>query len=104
MNGGFQVDGAALGTHATTVDGLAQRTRAAAAAGRPLDLGAYGLIGQAFAGSAADAARAGSAVLGELAERIAATAHGVAATREAYWRVELAAADRFRGLLPQAPR
>lgn len=104
MSDGFRVDDAALAAHGRAVDALAERVRAAAAAGRPLDLDAYGLVGRVFAGSATEAAAAGSAAVGRLAERVTAAAHGVTATREAYRRVEAGAAERFRDLLPRPAR
>jgi hypothetical protein len=85
---GFQVDGAALHAHAGQVDGLAARMRTVAAAARPLDLAAYGLVGQVFARAASAAAQAGSAVVGDLAEQAAAIADGVRATCAAYRDVE----------------
>ncbi|MEN3263270.1 type VII secretion target [Pseudonocardia sp.] len=88
MTDGFQVDGAALHAHAAQVDELAARMRTVAAAARPLDLTAYGLVGQVFALAASDAAQAGSAVVGGLAEQAAAMAHGVRATCAAYRDVE----------------
>jgi hypothetical protein len=85
---GFQVDGAALYAHAAQVDALAARMRRVAAAARPLDLTAYGLVGQVFALAASDAARAGSAVVGGLAEQATAMAEGVRATCAEYRDVE----------------
>jgi hypothetical protein len=81
---GFRVDGAALHAHAAQVDELVARMRTVAAAARPLDLRAYGLVGQVFALAASDAAQAGSAVVGGLAEQAAAMAEGVRATSAAY--------------------
>jgi hypothetical protein len=88
MTDGFLVDDVALHTHATQVDALAARMRAVAGAARPLDLSAYGQIGQVFAGAASEAARAGSLVVGGLAEQAWAIADGVRATSEAYRAVE----------------
>jgi hypothetical protein len=88
MTDGFEVDDVALHTHATQVDALAARMRAVAAAARPLDLGAYGQIGQVFAGAASAAARAGSLVVGSLAEQTWTIADGVRATSEAYRATE----------------
>jgi hypothetical protein len=81
---GFRVDAAALHAHAAQVDELAARMRTVAAAARPLDLRAYGLVGQVFALAASDAAQAGSAVVGGLAEQAAVMAEGVRATSAAY--------------------
>jgi hypothetical protein len=88
MTDGFEVDGAALHVHAAQVDALAARMRAVAEAARPLDLSAYGQIGQVFAGAASEAARAGSLVVGSLAEQASALAAGVRASSEAYQAVE----------------
>ena len=88
MTDGFEVDDVALHTHATQVDALAARMRAVAGAARPLDLSAYGQIGQVFAGAASEATRAGSLVVGSLAEQAWAIADGVRATSEAYQAVE----------------
>jgi Excreted virulence factor EspC, type VII ESX diderm len=88
MTDGFEVDDVALHTHAAQVDALAARMRAVAAAARPLDLDAYGQIGQVFAGAASEAARAGSLAVGSLAEQARAIADGVRATSEAYRAAE----------------
>jgi hypothetical protein len=71
MSAGFRVDPDALDRSARQVDALAGRIRAAAGAGEPLALGAYGLVGQVFALAAAYAASAGSAAVAGLAERAA---------------------------------
>jgi S-adenosylhomocysteine hydrolase len=94
---GFGLDDAALGHHHDVLDGLASRMRTVAAAGRPLDRLAYGLVGQGFAGAAGDAAAAASVVVADLARRAAAITDGVRATREAYGRVEDTNAGRFGG-------
>lgn len=88
MTDGFRVDGNALAGHVRSIEQLAGRMRDIASAGRPLDLGSYGLVGRVFAGAAVAAAQAGSAVVGDLARQAAALADGVRATREAYLRAE----------------
>ena len=97
MTDEFEVDDVALHIHATQVDALAARMRAVAEAARPLDLSAYGQIGQAFAGAASKAARAGSLVVGGLAEQAWAIADGVRATSEAYRAVERRTTTGFGG-------
>jgi hypothetical protein len=49
---GFRFDDGLLSQHAQDVDTFTARLRNASDAGRPLNLGAYGLIGQVFAASA----------------------------------------------------
>jgi hypothetical protein len=88
MTAGFEVDDAVLHAHAGQVDALAARMRAVAAAARPLDPAAYGVIGQVFAGAASEAARAGSVVVAALAEQAGAIAHGVRASGAAYREIE----------------
>jgi hypothetical protein len=88
MSDGFEVDAVVLHAHAGQVDALAARMRTAAAAARPLDLDAYGLIGQVFAGAASEAARAGSVVVAGLAEQAEAIADGVRASGAAYRGIE----------------
>ncbi|HEY4418782.1 MAG TPA: type VII secretion target [Pseudonocardia sp.] len=95
MTHGFEVDDAALRTHATEVDALAARMRAVAGAARPLDRSAYGQIGQVFADAASEAARAGSLAVGSLAAQAWAIADGVRATSEAYRAVELRTTTGF---------
>jgi hypothetical protein len=95
---GFRVDDAAIHAHARTADELAGRMTRVAEAGRPLDLGAYGLIGQVFAGAAVDAAQAASTVVRDLAGHVEAMAGGIRATGAAYQRVERENAARFGGL------
>jgi hypothetical protein len=96
MTDGFEVDDVALHTHAAQVEALAARMRAVAGAARPLDLSAYGQIGQVLAGAASEAARAGSLVVGSLAEQAWAIADGVRATSEAYRAVERRTTAGFR--------
>lgn len=88
MNDGFAVDAAALDAHAWELDTLAGRMAAATAAGRPLDLMAYGLLGQVFAMAAARATTTGSVAVATLADRMVELGDGVRATRECYLRVE----------------
>ncbi len=98
MNGGFSVDLAGLDVHAQEVDKLAERMRLAAAAGRPLGLAAYGVVGQIFALAAMDATDIGSASVGRVATTAQQIGDGVRATRDAYRDVEDSAAATFRGL------
>lgn len=98
MTAGFTVDVAALDAHAHDVDALAVRMRRVADAGRPLDIAAYGLIGQVFAQAAIEAARSGSAAVGGLAEHIVGLGAGVRSTAAAYADTESRSADTFRGI------
>ncbi|MCW2721224.1 type VII secretion target [Pseudonocardia sp.] len=84
MNDGFRVDDAAIAAHIGTVDAMASRVQVAAAAGRPLDVDAYGLVGQLFAGAAAEAAATGSAAVGDLARQATALVEGLRTSRAAY--------------------
>jgi len=97
VSDGFAVDAAALDAHAEELDTLAGRMTVAAAAGRPLDLMAYGLLGQAFAMAAAGATTTGSAAVATLAARFVELGDGVRATREDYLRVEHHNATGFGG-------
>jgi hypothetical protein len=81
---GFRVDAGALAAHATDLDVLAARVRAAATASQPLDVGAYGVIGKAFAHTAAEAATTGAAAVTALAQQAEALASSVRATARAY--------------------
>lgn len=93
---GFEVDDAVLARHAQQVDALSGRMRDAAGAGRPLDLAAYGIVGQVFALAAVDATAAGSASVAELAELTREFGDGVRAVREDYLRVDRDNAATFR--------
>jgi hypothetical protein len=97
MTGGFEVDDGVLHAHAGQVDALAARMRAVAAAARPLDPAAYGVIGQVFAGAASEAARAGSVVVTALAEQAGSIADGVRASAAAYRELEHGTAAGFGG-------
>lgn len=92
---GFRVDEGELDAHARAVDRVADQVRAAAAAGRPLDLVAYGVLGQVFARAAVEAAEAGSATLADLVRETAGRGDGVRACRDAYRQVERRTADGF---------
>lgn len=96
VSDGFRVDDAALDAHARQVDDLAAQTQRAAEAGRPLDLMAYGLVGQVFALAAAGATDTGSVAVGTLARRIVELGAGVRASRDDYLRVERQNATSFR--------
>lgn len=98
MTHDFEVDGAALDAHAAQVDELAARMRMAAAAARPLDITAYGMVGQVFARSAGEAARAGSEIVGSLAEQAGAMADGLRAAGAAYRDAEQRNAAALGGL------
>jgi hypothetical protein len=84
MIDGFRVDSAALAAHVAAVDALADRTRRAADAARPLRRDAYGLVGQVFAGVADETARTGSRAVTELAEAVRRQADGVGIAHDGY--------------------
>jgi S-adenosylhomocysteine hydrolase len=88
VSDGFRVDVAALDGYGRKLDELAGRMQQAAAAGRPLDRLAYGLIGQGFAQLAVGVADSGSAVVRDLARQSVAIADGFRATRDAYLQAE----------------
>lgn len=88
MSGGFAVDHDALATHIRQVDELAARMRTAADAGAPLDLLAYGIVGQVFAQAADGATRLGSLTVGGLADLTRELGDGVRATRADYLSME----------------
>ncbi len=96
VSDGFTVDDGELDTHVAAVDRVAEQVRAAAGAGRPLDRTAYGVLGQVFAGAAAEAVGAGSAVVADLAGTTAEFGAGVRACREEYRQAERRAAEGFR--------
>jgi hypothetical protein len=85
---GFLVDPDALDAHARRVDALADRVRAAAARGRPLELGAYGVIGQVFALAVVSAAGSGSTAVGQLATQTAEHARRLREVAADYRRAE----------------
>lgn len=93
---GFEVDDAVLAGHAEQVDALSGRMRDAAGAGRPLDLTAYGIVGQVFALAAVDATAAGSASVAGLAELTREFGDGIRTVREDYLRVDRDNAATFR--------
>ncbi|MGD9527502.1 hypothetical protein [Pseudonocardia sp.] len=93
---GFTVDPAALDAHAAVVAELASVLAATADAARPLDAGAYGVIGQAFAGWAMAAAARADRAVGALGDRLASHPSGVRATAAAYRRVEDGVVERLR--------
>lgn len=70
----------------------------AAQAGRPLDLDAYGWIGQVFASSAAQAAAAGAEAVGRLAVAADGFARDLRATRDGYRDAERATVDLLGGV------
>lgn len=77
--------------HLTWVDEhVAAALDRVAHAGRPLDVDAYGLIGQVFAGSAAQAAAAGAEAVGRLAVAADGFAQDLRVTRDAYRDAERA--------------
>lgn len=69
----------------------------AAQAGRPLDRGAYGVIGTVFADAATQAAAAASRAVGELAAAGASFADGLRATRDGYHEAERATTELLGG-------
>jgi hypothetical protein len=92
---GFRVDDAALSRHAQDLDVLTARLHAAAGAGRPLGLGAYGVIGQVFAAAAVDATATAARSVTELAEGAQAVGDGVRATVRDYREAEQRVATPF---------
>ncbi len=97
MSAGFHVDPDALDGHARTVDALAARVRRAANAGRPLDVAAYGLVGQVFALLAASATSSGSAAVARVADRVDTHAEQLRAAAQDYRRNDRRAATGFVG-------
>lgn len=94
---GFRVDPDALADHARRIGELAARMRSATTAARPLDLGAYGVVGQVFTLSAVAAVDTGVAAVGGLGRRTDELADGVGAAAEAYRAADRAQAARLRG-------
>lgn len=99
MTDGFRVDGDALAAQAARADGLADRMRRAADAGRPLDVGAYGVVGQMFAVAVAGATGDSSVAVAGLAELTAGLGDELRATHADYRRVE----DRNRATFGGPP-
>jgi hypothetical protein len=98
MMNGFRVDDSALSAHGDAVEALTARLRTAAAAGSPLGLGAYGVIGQVFAAKAVDAANTTARSVARLAEGAGMIGDGVRATTWAYREAERRAAAPFHTL------
>lgn len=98
MSAGFRVPHEVLDAQARGVDELAGRMRVAADAGRPIDVGAYGVVGQVFAAAAVTASAVGSAAVGLLADGTSAIADGLRATRAGYAQAEGRNIGTFRGL------
>jgi hypothetical protein len=67
-------------------------------AGRPLDVNAYGVIGQVFAGSAAEAAAAGSEAVGRLAAAGGGFGRDLRLTQDRYRDTERANVDLLGGV------
>lgn len=88
MTDGFRVNGPTLDEHARQVDRLADRMRLAAEAARPLDPGAYGIVGQMFAAAVAGATLDSSRSVAGLAELTAGLGDELRATHADYRRVE----------------
>lgn len=99
MTDGFRVDGGALAAQAEKVEELADRMRRAADAGRPLDVGAYGLVGQMFAVAVVGATGDSSVAVAGLAELAAGIGEELRATHSDYHRVE----DRNRACFGGPP-
>jgi uncharacterized protein YukE len=97
MSAGFRVDPEAMESHARTVDALAARVRRAATAGRPLDIAAYGIVGQLFAVVAAAATSSSSAAVARAADGVGSHAEQVRAAAQDYRRNDRAAAGGFVG-------
>jgi hypothetical protein len=94
---GFRFDDGPLSRHVQDVDSYTARLRTAADAGRPLGLGAYGLIGQVFAAAAVDATATASQSVAELAAGAQALGDGVRATVRDYQEAERRVAAPFHG-------
>lgn len=99
MTDGFRVDGGALEARAVEVDRLAHRMRLATDAGRPLDTGAYGIVGQMFAVAVVEATGDSSVSVAGLAELTAGLGDELRATHADYRRVE----DRNRATFGGPP-
>ena len=91
----IRLDDAVLSRHAQDLDALAARLRTAAAAGTPLGLEAYGVIGRVFAAAAVDATATTSRSVAGLAEGAQAIGDGVRATVRAYQEAERRIAAPF---------
>jgi Excreted virulence factor EspC, type VII ESX diderm len=94
---GFRVDPDAVDAQARRVDALAERVRAAAAGGRPLDLAAYGIIGQVFALAVVSAAGSGSTAVGQLGTQAAEHARRLREVAGDYRRAEQGAVAGLDG-------
>jgi hypothetical protein len=94
---GFRVDPDTVDAHARRVDALADRVRAAAAAGRPLELGTYGIVGQVFALAVVSAASSGSTAVGQLATQAAEHARRLHEVAADYRRAEHGAISGLEG-------
>jgi excreted virulence factor EspC (type VII ESX diderm) len=95
---GFAVQTDELARLASATDDLAERIRAAAGPGQPIDRASYGLVGQQFADLAATAADRSKDAIGDLATDTGRVADELRATRVGYLDVEHAAATAFDGL------
>ena len=95
---GFGVHSDMLTAHAGAVERLTDRMRAAADAGQPLGLDAYGIVGQVFAVAAVGATRECSAAVGELADLSGAFGAGVLACRDGYRQADDGLAAGFAGM------
>jgi hypothetical protein len=95
---GFRVQTDELARLASATDDLAERIRAAADPGRPIDLASYGLVGQRFADLAATAADRSEDAIGDLAVDTGRVADELRAARVAYLDVEHVATTSFDGL------
>lgn len=76
---------------------MTDRMQRVTEAGRPLDRGAYGLVGQVFAIAAAGAADTASASVRTLATAAGGLGDGLRATRAGYRQVEDQACRTFGG-------
>lgn len=96
--GGFCVDPDRLHAHAARVDGHAARVTEIATAAQPLGLHAYGLVGQAFAGTVQQTAQACSAGVASLAALVQDFGDRLRRVAEEYRAADEAAAAGFRGI------
>jgi uncharacterized protein YukE len=99
MSDGYQVNIDTLDTHATIVDGLGTRVRAAGEKGAGADLGieTYGIIGQMFNGQVSESIAQTGRAVAEISTALGHTADGLRESAENYYMVEQDNVRIFRG-------
>lgn len=95
MSGGFRVRPVELEIRSIAVGTVAGQVAGTATAGRPLDLLAYGVVGQAFALTAVHATDAGVAAVRGLRHRLRDHSELLRATAADYRRAERSTAARL---------